>query len=217
MKIKIVFLSLIFFLNFFVLQSTPEEREALLGLLGGLYFNPDSGKKVGDEGYREEQIIEFLINLQKSDRKALMQLVDVFFHKCSLDPLTIFVLGKNNLLGSDEKPIPSLVSAFGLCDKIAQNYNKENKKTFRKIILSFDNVIFIFTYALVKFRNKYDASGPTEEGVRRRRNSLSTLNLSYLAPLVRPGGAGAVRSFEEILDFISKPVGTVFRGKRILK
>lgn len=183
--------------------STPPEREAYLKQLSDIYFNPDASVTVGDESYKEEPLVSFLVELYSADIKSFNQLFECFIlNRQQPDRCAMYILEKKNLLAGDNI-LPCVKLAFKLCKKIAQNYCKDHKKLKMQIVLSPVNIIYILAYALAVGKSK-DAQADPAAFRSRKRRTFGTLRLSILVPMVR---AGEIRSFEDVLDYISVNTG----------
>lgn len=205
MKPVCKFLIFILCLNVSKLFSNPSEREAYLRQLSDIYFNPDASTTIGDESYKEEPLVGFLVELYSADIKSFTQMFNNFILKCQkLDPYAMYILQKKNLLIGDDI-LPCIKVAFELCKKIAKNYCKDHKKYKIKIVLSHENIIYILAYALAVGKSKDAQADPTAFRNRKRR-TFGTLRLSLLVPMVR---AGEIKSFEDVLDFISIHEGRI--------
>lgn len=193
------FLIFVLCLNVFELFSSPQEREAYLTQLSDIYYNPDISKTSADDSYKEEPLVSFLIEVYSADIKSFTQMFEHFVLKHQKpDPFAMLILQKKNLLIGDDI-LPCVKLAFKLCKKIVKSYCKDHKGDKTKIILSPENMVFILSYALAIGKSK-DAEADQTAFRNRKRHTFGTLKLSFLLPLVR---AGAVRSFEEVLDYMS--------------
>ena len=199
MKFLCKFLIFVFCLNVFELFSSPQERQAYLMQLSDIYFNPDILKVSGDESYKEEPLVGFLVEVYSSDIKSFNQMFEHFILKRQKpDPFAMLILQQKNLLIGDDI-LPCVKMAFKLCKKIVKSYCKDRKKDKLKIILSPDNIIYILAYALAVGKEQ-DASVDSTAFRNRKRRTFGTLRLSILIPLVR---AGEIRSFEDVLDYMA--------------
>jgi len=203
MKLLCKFLIFLLCLNVTKLFSTPPEREVYLRQLSDIYFNPDASTMNGDESYKEEPLVGFLIELYSADTKSFNQLFEHFIlNRQPPDRCAMYILEKKNLLTGDNI-LPCVKTAFNLCKKIAKNYCKDHKKFKMQIVLSPVNIIYILAYALAVGKSK-DAQADPAAFRSRKRRTFGTLRLSILVPMVR---AGEIKSFEDVLDFISVNTG----------